>query len=304
MDTIKEPTQQGLAMEFAKMGIPVIPCKQDKTPIIDSELCLIHWNQDATTDMRMIAKIWHKYPNAAIGLVLPSGLTVIDCDVLKDGKKVPILRNGIPIQIGIESLQQIMLELNLSKEDLNTLSWDTQSGGRQFLFKMPPGSSSFNLTRLLDGLDVKGFGGYVIAPNSIGKFGQYKFRNLTEINEIPIPLLNYINSKTKQCSIVNSSGIKAPGMVKIDCDTLVEILTPYWSKADGRRNDFMLAIAGAIRRAGGVESDAIFIISKLSEITGKGGDHIKGVSYAFRREGPIKGFNSLEKLMEEHGNDE
>ena len=299
MDTIKEPTQQGLAMEFAKMGIPVIPCKQDKTPIIDSELCLIHWNQDATTDMRMIAKIWHKYQNAAIGLVLPSGLIVIDCDVLKDGKKVPILRNGIPIQIGIESLQQIMLELNLSKEDLNTLSWDTQSGGRQFLFMMPPGFSSFNHTRLLDGLDVKGFGGYVIAPNSIGKFGQYKFRNLTEIKEIPIPLLNYINAKTKQCSIVNLSSIKGPGRVKIDCDTQVEILTPYWSKADGRRNDFMLAIAGFIARSGGAESDASYIVSKLSKITGKGGDHVNGVRYTFERTGKLKGIPSLRKIMEE-----
>lgn len=297
-------------MEFAKMGIPVIPCKQDKTPIIDSELGLIHWNLDAATDMRMIAKIWHKYPNAAIGLVLPSGLIVIDSDVLKDGKKVPILRNGIPIQIGIESLQQIMLELNLSKEELNTLSWDTQSGGRQFLFKMPPGSSSFNHTRLLDGLDVKGFGGYVIAPNSIGKFGQYKFRNLTEIKEIPIPLLNYISSKTKKCSIVNSYKIRAPVTVKIDRDKVVEIFKPYWEKADGKRNELALGIAGSIARLGGKESDATFVLSELCRLTGNGCDHVKVGGYTFKRfdgvDGQscsIRGLPSLKRLMGEIRNE-
>jgi hypothetical protein len=64
-----------------------------------------------------------------------------------------------------------------------------------------------------------------------------------------------------------------------------------------------MAIAGFIAHSGGSENDATYVISKLCELTGKGYDHIPGAKYAFRRDGPVKGFRSLEQLMEEISND-
>ena len=90
-------------------------------------------------------------------------------------------------------------------------------------------------------------------------------------------------------------------MANIDREEIVRILTPYWARADGKRNEFTLAIAGFIARSGGTEEDATFIISALAKLTGKGSDHILGAKYAFHREGPVKGFRSLEQLMEDVG---
>ena len=90
-----------------------------------------------------------------------------------------------------------------------------------------------------------------------------------------------------------------PGTAKIDREEIVSILTPYWAKADGRRNDLTLSVAGFIAHSGGSEGDAVFVISELCRLTGKGYDHVAGARYAFRREGPIKGFRSLEQLMED-----
>ena len=89
------------------------------------------------------------------------------------------------------------------------------------------------------------------------------------------------------------------GSGKVDREEIIRTLSPYWVKADGKRNEFTLAIAGFIARSGGTEADATFVISALAKLTGKGHDHIPGAKYAFHREGPVKGFSSLEKLMEE-----
>ena len=64
-----------------------------------------------------------------------------------------------------------------------------------------------------------------------------------------------------------------------------------------------MAIAGTIAHSGGSESDAVYIIGKLCELAGKGHDHISGAKYAFKRDGPVKGYRSLEQLMEEIEND-
>ncbi|MCL4320899.1 MAG: bifunctional DNA primase/polymerase [Candidatus Thermoplasmatota archaeon] len=296
-------TQVAIAVEWARMGFRVFPCNVDKSPIVDPSLGLTKGFKDATADPKKVVKIWNKYPGAAIGWALPEFIIVIDCDVKKDANKRPVVVDGHLLQIGLKSFQGIISKLGLSYDNLNTLSQDTQSGGRQFIYCMPEGVISFNHTGILPGLDIKGFGGYIILPNSTGKYGKYSFRNLTEIIEIPKALLKWIID-TKKPETGTRAITTKPGTAKIDCEKIVNILASYWSKADGRRNDFMLSIAGFIARSGGSESDALYIVSKLTEITGKGSDHINGVKYAFERKGKLKGFSSIEKLMGELENEE
>ncbi len=300
MKLADKPTQQALALEYAKLGFPVFPCDSNKAPIVDHALGFIHGFKDATTDLKLIARTWHKYPNAAIGLAIPEDLIIIDCDVKKNAEGSPVLTDGHPDIIGLRSFQRLIIELGFMDADLNTLSARTQSGGRHFYYRMPEGTPSFNHTHALEDLDLKGYGGYVILPNSPGQYGRYEFLNLTEIRTIPEGLLNWVfqfkGAKTEFRKLPTGTG-------KVDREEIVRILTPYWAKGDGRRNDLTMAIAGFIARSGGTEEDATFVISELARLTGKGHDHISGAKYAFRREGPLKGFRTLEQLMEVLQND-
>ena len=300
MKSADKPTQQALAIEYSRVGFPVFPCDSNKAPIVDHSLGFVHGFKDATTNLKLIVRTWHKYPDAGIGVALPEDLIVFDCDVGKDAEKRPVLMDGRPDIIGLKSLQNLILDLNLKSSDLNTLSVKTQSGGRHFYYLMPEGTPSFCHTHAMEGLDLKGSGGYVILPNSPGQYGKYEFLNLTEIRPIPEALPNWIlrfrgpKSEFKELPT---------GTAKIDREEIVRILTAYWAKGDGRRNDLTMAIAGFIAHSGGSENDAFYVIAKLCELTGKGCDHIPGAKYAFRRDGPVRGFRSLEQLMEDIGHD-
>ena len=295
-----EPTQQAFAVEYGKI-FPVFPVGVNKVPIVDYSLGFKNGFWDATSDLKLIARTWHKYPNARIGFALPEDLQVFDCDVKKDANKKPILNEGKPDIIGLKSFRKLIAELNLSEAELNTLTVKTQSEGRHFYYLMPEGIPSFNHNGALKGLDLKGYGGYVILPNSQGQYGRYEFLNLTEIRPIPEPLLNWV---LKFKGKTSGKFEKLPtGSAKIDRQEIVRILTPYWAKADGKRNDLMLSIAGFIARSGGTEQDAVFVISELCRLAGKGYDHIPGAIYAFHREENIFGLTKLRQLMEEIEND-
>ena len=289
-------TQQGMAVEYAKMGFDIFPCDLNKAPIVDYSLGFVHGHKEATTGLRLIAKTWYKYPNAAIGFALPPHVVVFDCDVEKDSQKRPILKDGKPKLKGLESLKDLADRINLSNDDFDTFTTKTQSGGFQIFYKMPPGIPSFCHNHAMEGLDLKGYGGYVILPNSQGQYGRYEFRNLTKIRPIPEALLKWIlQFRETKNEVRRLSTVKS----EVDRDAFVRIIEPYWAKGDGRRNELTLAIAGALARSGGTSGDAMFIISELARLTGKGRDHIAGSKYAFNREGAVKGWRSLEQLMEE-----
>ena len=295
-------TQQARAVAFAKMELRIFPCNKDKSPIVDQSLGFKHGVKDATSDTQIIAKTWFRYPDAAIGFAIPRHIEVFDCDVLKDLQKRPLVSNGLLKRIGLESFQKLINDLNITGDPLYTLSVRTQSGGTHFYFLMPDGISSFNHVAALPGLDLKGYGGYTILPNSAGEYGEYRFLNMTEIRPIPEPLLKWamqFRGKTQ-----SARPLRLPaGNGKVDREEIVRILTPYWSKGDGRRNELTLAIAGFLAHSDGREEDARFVITELAGITGKGADHISGSKYAFRREGKIKGLTTLKRLMEEIKND-
>ncbi|MCL4480165.1 MAG: bifunctional DNA primase/polymerase [Candidatus Thermoplasmatota archaeon] len=302
-DLDRHQTQAAKAVNYTRKRWRIFPCDTTKAPIVDRSLGFVHGVKDATSDTKIIAKTWFRYPDAAIGFAIPPDIIVIDCDVKKDSQKRPVSKHGFPDRTGLRSFQALVMDLKITGDDLRTLSVRTQSGGTHFYFLMPNGISSFNRTGALPGLDLKGDGGYVILPNSQGQYGRYEFLNLAEIRKIPAPLLTWIMQFKEKPE--NHKILRFPsGNGNVDREEIIRTLKPYWDKADGKRNDLTLAIAGFIARSGGTEADAIFIISKLCEITKKGYDHIPGAKYAFRREGKIRGFRTLTKIMEEINDDE
>lgn len=136
------------ALWYARNRIPVFPCKpRGKEPLTP------HGFKDATTDQTVIADWWRQWPDANIGIPtgLTSGLLVVDCDP----------RNGGPIDRGsfVEQFGPVP----------ETAEVTTGGGGRHFYFRYSGGAVPKTLAT---GVDLKGDGGYVVAPPSIHPSGE------------------------------------------------------------------------------------------------------------------------------------
>lgn len=176
------------ALEYARRGWPVFPCKPtpdkakgskmplvagaDKDPLTGVEIKKTggHWR--ATTDEAVIREWWRKNPDALIGL--PSGfrtnLLVIDLD--PDG----------------ESVEEVEARLVGKVGDLgNPPRIRTQSGGNHLWYAMPDGEAEppkNQARRGIRNVDWRSEGGYVIAPPSVMSNGA-RYEWISGEGEIP-----------------------------------------------------------------------------------------------------------------------
>lgn len=133
------------ALALAARAVPVFPCGRDKRPLT------AHGFYDATTDEAQIRRWWAEHPDAALGVPTgaTSGLAVLDVDGA-DGE---------------ESLFALTQEVGPIPETSEALT----PHGRHLYFKYDGRPircvAGF---RGFAGLDVRGDGGYVIAPPSVG----------------------------------------------------------------------------------------------------------------------------------------
>ena len=141
------------AIEYAKKGFAVFPLKyRDKVPLTRNGC------KDATTDAAQIKAWWQKYPNANIGLATGSvsqNVFVIDLDIDED--------RGID---GYHSLEDWQREHGDFPETWTAI---TGRGGYHLYYR---GNGRIkNRAGIIDGVDIRGNGGYVVAPPSIHKNG-------------------------------------------------------------------------------------------------------------------------------------
>lgn len=124
---------------YAKAGIPVFPLKAgQKVP------ATAHGFKDATVDLDKIRAWWTATPQANIGIPTGHLFTVIDID-LPDGY----------LSLGL------LRERGLLPEIYGRVI--TASGGTH-LYVAPTGDG--NAAGIVPGVDVRGVGGYVVAPPS------------------------------------------------------------------------------------------------------------------------------------------
>lgn len=147
MDSLKES-----AMRYAQKGFKVFPL----APHSKSKQVLKSWKEEATKDLSKIEQWWNQNPRYNIGLVTGNGLFVIDVDI-KNNKN------------GFQSLQQHEKELP------TTLKVKTPSGGIHLYYHAEKQIS--NKVNLYDGIDIRGEGGYVVAPPSVINNQVYRFEN-------------------------------------------------------------------------------------------------------------------------------
>jgi hypothetical protein len=142
----EELTLAAAAVWYGSHGIPVFPCKRDKTPRTRRGF------KDATTDEARIAEWWNKWPDANIGVPTgpASGLLAVDIDP----------RNG-----GDDSLDELLAKHGRFPETAEQM---TGGGGRHILFRHP----GVAVPKVLaPGIDLKGDGGYIVVAPSIHQSG-------------------------------------------------------------------------------------------------------------------------------------
>lgn len=227
------------ALKYVADGFPVLPlCWPDlkgncacgrghtgraigKVPLTPNGL------KDAALSASKVREYWKRWPQANIGIAIPPGYFVLDVDVEHNG---------------FDSLAILQV-----KEDFDLPStWlvTTGSGGNHLWYKTT--QPIRNTARLAgyDGLDIRGIGGYCVAPPSLHANGlRYETSPVW-----PGPIVQAPDKLIKLClkPVLHQQGVK---------DTIGhDDHTPY---LEGQRNDALTRDAGAMRRRG-LSGEAIY----------------------------------------------
>jgi hypothetical protein len=137
-----------VALATASGGWPVFPCGDNKQPATRRGF------YDATLDPARITAWWSKHPGHLVGTPT-EGLVVVDLD------------EHDPANEGVSWRWWRETATARGWSPLETPKVSTPSGGLHVYFAAPEGRSVRNSAgKLAPGVDVRGDGGYVIAPGS------------------------------------------------------------------------------------------------------------------------------------------
>ena len=137
------------AVTLACKGIAVFPCRpRDKRPATANGL------KDATTDLKTIRHWWRHEPqfNIAIATGAVSKVFAVDID-------------GLDAEIELRKLEAQHSALPPTVEAIT-------ARGRHLYFQMPETPIANSAGKIAPGIDVRGNGGYVLAPPSIHPSGK------------------------------------------------------------------------------------------------------------------------------------
>jgi hypothetical protein len=137
------------ALNLAAAGVPVFPAGPDKRPL------LVGWQEKASTEPGQINRWWLLHPGALPAILVGrAGLVVIDCDRHPGGND------------GIKAFNRLLSANGGNLADVPMTR--TARGGAHLFFMQPKGEPFGNgRGQLSDGIDVRGVGGFVIAPGAV-----------------------------------------------------------------------------------------------------------------------------------------
>jgi putative DNA primase/helicase len=225
------PTALAYAKAYAERGWPVFPV-HEITPEGQCSCCQPTCSspgkhprtktglKEASTSLEQIEQWWARWPEANIGIATgeAAGIVVLDVDVDKSGER---------------SLEE--LEAEHGELPTTTLA-ATGGGGLHYLFRHPGRPVRNSAGKLGEGLDVRGDGGYVVAPPSSHRSGRrYEWvfaPEQQEPAELPAWLLAFL--RTREGRAGNAAGGQAIG------DGIPA----------GKRNTRITSIAGTLRAQG------------------------------------------------------
>jgi len=216
------------ALRYAARGFAVFPCKPDGKAPLTTHGCL-----DATRDPDTIRSWWQRWPDANIAIATgaPSGIIVLDVDGME----------------GAESLTALIAEHGPLPDTAVVL---TGGGGCHLYFKHPGGLRNAVKIGGWPGLDLRGDGGYVLAPPSVHPNGT---RYTWESDDVPIA----IPPDWLIALVAGNGRIIPPAKVAEPLPTRI---------VQGQRNSILTSLAGSMRRRGAPE-EAILAALRVTNAT-------------------------------------
>lgn len=197
---------------FLAQHWPVFACGADKRPVTT------HGFKDATQDEAAVRDMFRRPGAAMIGVPtgLASDLAVIDLDV----------KNGAP---GLEWLAANEHRLPRTRRH------KTRSGGAHLLFRYPAGRNIRNsASKLAPGVDVRGEGGYIIAPPSDG----YSVADNAMPAEMPAWLIDLIDPPRPAPAPAQRTTYRPSGeLTKYGISALDSATTAILNAPDGAKHD-------------------------------------------------------------------
>ena len=149
------------ALHYAGKGLSVIPVKQNKKPFLKWDY---YKSNRASYDK--IRRWWNKFGQVNVAIITGaiSGVDVVDIDSQK----------------GMDAVNELI------PDSLITPIARSQKGGWHYYFQHQEGVG--NATRFLPDVDLRGDGGYIIAPPSVGEVGSYEWLpELSILDVAPAP---------------------------------------------------------------------------------------------------------------------
>lgn len=208
MDNLKE-----WAFKYADAGLSVFPLRErDKRPATANGF------KDATTDKAQIELWWKENPNYNIGIATGSpsgGLVVVDVDEDKEKGKT-----------GLSSIQNWMKK---NGQIPKTVEVVTGRGGLHAYYFCKKQLS--NRTNVLDSVDIRADGGYVVAPPSIHPNGNsYRFADgfgleygIKDASDIVVELATFKQSAPKETFNLSGAipeGTRVDTLFKLTCSLI------------------------------------------------------------------------------------
>lgn len=240
-------TPLDMALRYATRGWPIFPCDPSKSnhkaPLTPNGF------YDASRDPNQLRRWWRKWPDALIGLPTgePTDLVVLDIDT----------KNGVN---GFATLATTGHAAEVSQYETGRVK--TSSGGMHVYFDAGGRAFRCSKGKLGDGLDVRGYGGYVIAPSpgSGYQFVPLDTGSWTDprqgIDTAPLAMapgwLNVIQPKREAASgpVPTSSGLSRYGEAALDAAYRAIINAPGGLQEETlHREAFSI---GTLAAAGGV----------------------------------------------------
>jgi len=230
------------AIEYAKRGWPVLPlhyvqsdglcsCGNKDCNKIAKHPLTAHGVKDATRFIAIIKGWWTEYPNANIGIATGqiSGIVVVDIDTKNNG---------------FDSLEKLEAEYVKLPQ---TITVTTGSMGKHYYFK-GPNTIIKNAIGIRPGIDIRGDGGYVVAPPSTHASGNtYKWDNIELLKDNTVAELPlwFIGLPTK------NAGFLVPSIYGEQQNNKNLNVIP-----EGKRNGTLTSLAGSMHHRG-MSTDAI-----------------------------------------------
>ncbi|MFN3953396.1 MAG: bifunctional DNA primase/polymerase [Pararhodobacter sp.] len=273
------------ALARADAGFPVFPCRPDKRPLVKD------WQARATADKARLRHWWRRWPDAMPGLPTGarSGLAVMDID-RKSGRD------------GVAALEA----MGLDPLTLSPVVVETPSDGLHAYFRWSEGMGN-SATGLPPGVDVRGEGGYVIAPGAVSPKGRYTASggDLDALRLIgPEMLPHWPEALRPRAPERPSDAMATPGSVPLATlrDALHAIPNTE-DNPDAHGRDWWLGKGMAVAHATGGSAEGAALWHEWSGIwPGYDADATEAAWQSFRRrDGALRTWATIRTEAERHG---